>query len=134
MERVRASKWVSALAALLLLALTAMPALVRMHCLNSGRTFVSLGQAEGCCSENGHEGKGPVVQGICCELDRTAPERKAFTPSTSCPLPWALAACTTLDPFWVSSRYEAQLNHRLIDRPPPRPMPVRLSFAGSYLL
>lgn len=134
MERARIAKWGPVVAAILLLATTAMPALVRMRCVNSGHTTTSIGQVAGCCSEHGHEGEGPVVHATCCEVDRTAPDHAAFTLRASFPIPAALAVEDTHELVTRLSLCSAGASYRLTSRPPPRSTPQRLSLSGSYLL
>lgn len=134
MERVRTLKWIPAFSALLLLALTAMPAIVRMHCLSSGRTVMSIGQAKGCCTEHGHDGKGAVVHSTCCELERTAPDHTVFTVDAAAPLWAVLPPRTAHEPVTSLHPGSGHAQYRLNSRPPPRLTPERLSFAGSYLL
>ena len=57
-------RWLSAFAALLLLASSAMPALVKMSCLSGGHVVLSLGQADDCCPEEGDHHAGSTVHRV----------------------------------------------------------------------
>lgn len=77
MKNVRVRQWFSALAALLLLTSSAMPAVVRMTCVNGGHTVLSIGHAEDCCPDRDQQ-EGASIQAICCEFQEAATQRAEF--------------------------------------------------------
>jgi hypothetical protein len=134
MKVLRSHRWLAALAAILLLVGTAAPALVRMDCLSSGHTVVSIGQAEDCCPPDQDHQKGPQIHAICCEFQRTVPERMAFHVETA---PSAVAAFERAseprtDP--APCLLDATKSYGLMAHPPPLLTAERLSQVGSFLI
>lgn len=132
MSTTRAHRWLSAFAALLLLASSAMPALVRMSCLSGGHVVLSLGQADDCCPEEGDHHTGSTVQAACCDVESAMPQRSEFQESagqhTWLPVFTGHAAITTFLPVLV----EQTDNDRIRSRPPPLRVSERLSQVRSF--
>ena len=131
MKTQRVRPWISALAALVLLASTAMPALGRMTCASSGHTVLSIGQAKDCCPGEDRQ-EGSTIRAICCEFQQAAPQRAEFNAEHPIFLPLpvfpfhpvrAAIACDAR--VLVSS----QLGSR---RPPPLVVLERLSQLSSF--
>lgn len=130
----RSYRWLAPLAALLLLVGTAAPALVRMSCLSGGHTVLSIGQADDCCPEEERSPEGAQFQGVCCEFDRTAPNRTAFNVEVG---PSFVAGIT--HPVFAridaaSPLHVPSCGYGLSTRPPPLLTGERLSQVGSFLI
>ena len=131
MKNVCVRQWLSAVAAVLLLASSAMPALVRMTCVSGGHTVLSIGQAEDCCPDSDQQ-EGASFQAICCEFQEAAPQRAEFSAEhqVAFQLPVAL-----LHSFGVSDSHVADLRtptDRGSERPPPLYVLERLSQLCSF--
>ncbi|MBL0045147.1 MAG: hypothetical protein IPP33_12370 [Flavobacteriales bacterium] len=131
MKNVRVRQWFSALAALLLLTSSAMPAVVRMTCVNGGHTVLSIGQAEDCCPDSDQQ-EGASIQAICCEFQEAAPQRAEFSAEhqVAFQLPEVL-----LYSSGVSDSHVADLRtptDRGSERPPPLYVLERLSQLCSF--
>lgn len=72
------AKAFSVAAMLLLLLVTAAPAMARMTCVKSGHTVLSLGQLEDCCPAAGI-GHQQTIDATCCETGAAQPLRTDFT-------------------------------------------------------
>lgn len=134
MKSLRSHRWLAAFTVLLLLMGTAMPALVRMHCLSGGHTVLSLGQADDCCPEDEEENRGPVFRAMCCEFERTAPERTDFTMGSGPSSPIATAAVPGVVIEFPAAISTDLAGSAVSSRPPPLLLAERLSQVGSYLL
>lgn len=134
MKALRSHRWLAAFAALLLLLCTAAPALVRMNCLSSGHSVVSIGQAEDCCPPDQDHPKGAQIQAVCCEFQCTAPERTAFHVETAPSIVSAFERAPEPGTGFTPGLLDTQKGYRLIAQPPPLLIAERLSQLGSFLI
>ena len=134
MKSLRTHRWLAALAALLLLLGTAAPALVRMSCLSGGHTVVSIGQAEDCCPKDQPHHDGAQLRARCCEMERTAPERDAFT--TESGFSFATVFMRTPEAhLWPASHPMAAISgYGFTSRSPPLLTTERLSRVCGFLI
>ena len=134
MKALRSHRWLASFAALLLLLGTAAPALVRMNCLSSGRSVVSIGQADDCCPPDAEHPKGAQIQAVCCEFQRPAPERTAFHVESAPSIVAAFERSPDKGIGFAPSLLDAPKGSGLMAHPPPLPTAERLSNLGSFLI
>lgn len=130
----RSHRWLAAFAALLLLLGTAAPALVRMNCLNSGHSVVSIGQADDCCPPEQEHPQGAQIHPVCCEFQRTAPERTAFHVETAPSIGSAFERGPEPGTGFTPSLLDAPKGYGLMAHPLPLLTAERLSQLGRFLI
>lgn len=116
---VRRSRPLALLGVLLLLAAAALPAMVRMQCLKSGRTMVQWGHSADCCA-TAENRSGAAVKAECCEVTNTSNNIQSFRGGTSADLELPVAMVVAVQRTWVPPVLcEAPVPHRTAARPPP---------------
>jgi hypothetical protein len=129
----RTRQWLPLVGALLLVSATAVPALARMTCLNSGHSELWLGNTGGCCPQGEHE-ESATVQATCCEVVKAQPKGVVFVhhPAIMLPMPAALPDDRNIPSIAVP---ELASVHGTDDpRPPPTVTGRRLAIIGRLTI
>lgn len=118
----------------LLLLGTAAPALVRMNCLSSGRSVLSIGQASDCCPPAQDAPKNARLGAVCCEFTKAMPSHAAFH-VRAVPVHGPIMA--HVSPTWAhvaSMLMNVPVDYRPVAHPPPLLIAERLSRIGLLLI
>lgn len=129
---IRAQRWLAHAVALIVLALSAVPAIARMQCLESGHETYTVGDRFDCCVDEHPEGT-TVFRATCCEVDVTDPHKADHLPQPT------LVLCTMiLEQAPTNLLFDGTGRGGTPYRPEaarsPLPLDLRLSCMGSFLL